>query len=584
MVVEVSALLILQVPEEVSVHHHFVLVMSGVTALIYLAVALFQHTSPIQRLVALGGDWAAAIVPRLLSILTFVAGAMLLFSGATPAVAGRLHFLGKLIPVPLIELSHFADNLVGAGLLLLARGVERRLDAAYHLTLSVIVAGIVLSVLRAFDYEEASFLILLALLFIPSRKYFNRKTSLIEERFTPQWIAATIMVVAASIVLGVVSYRVRHVAPGFFNLNYEEGRFLRATAGMMGVLIFFGAMRLLRPAHVLPPLPSSSDFESASALAAKSPEAAAHLATLGDKRFLINEAKTGFIMYGISGRSWVSLGDPVAPVKEVPDLIRRFIDLANEHGGMAVFYKAGPMLLHFYLDYGLTVVKLGEEARVSLSDFSLDGPQRRNLRRVWRKAVDAGFTAEIVLPPHVSEHLPELRVISDAWLENKRSREKAFSLGFFDNAYVARFPVAIVRRDGRIIAFASIWNSGQSEELEVDLMRYFPDAPPGIMRYLMVEVMLWGRSIGYRWLNLGMAPLSGLRSSAGAPIWHQLGTAVRGYGERYYNFQGVREFKEWFYPEWEPRFLVSPGGRSRPVVLANIAGLIGGGLGGVLRK
>lgn len=584
MAVERNALLIVPELGDVPVHHHFVLVLSGITALIYLGVALFHHTSPIQRLVALGGDWAAAVVPRLLSILTFVAGAMLLFSGATPAVAGRLHFLGKLIPIPLIEISHFADNLAGAGLLLLARGVERRLDAAYHLTLSVLVAGIVLSVLRAFDYEEASFLILLAILFIPSRKYFYRKTSLIEERFTPQWMAATALVVVASIVLGVVSYRVRHVQPGFFNLNYEEGRFLRTTAGTMGVLIFFGAMRLLRPAHILPPLPAKADFDAAMAIAAQSIEAAAHLAALGDKRFLFNDERSAFIMYGISGRSWVSLGDPVAMPREVPGLIGKFVSLADEHGGMAVFYKVGPLLLHFYLDHGFAVVKLGEEAKVPLSEFSLDGPQRRNLRRVWRKAVDAGCSVEVVSPPDVTPYLPELRVISDAWLANKHSREKGFSLGFFNDEYVARFPVALVRLEGRIIAFASIWNSGQSEELEVDLMRYFPDAPPGIMRYLMAEVMLWGRSIGYRWLNLGMAPLSGLRSSAGAPIWHQLGTAVRGYGERYYNFQGLREFKEWFYPEWEPRFLVSPGGRARPVVLANIAGLVGGGLGGVLRK
>src|SRR5947207_1824362 len=111
MTLEAGALFMLQSPEDVPAHHHFVLVLSGITALIYLTVALFQHTSPIQRLVTLGGDWAAAIVPRLLSILTFVAGAMLLFSGATPAMAGRLHFLGKLVPVPLIELSHFADNL-----------------------------------------------------------------------------------------------------------------------------------------------------------------------------------------------------------------------------------------------------------------------------------------------------------------------------------------------------------------------------------------------------------------------------------------------------------------------------------------
>ena len=579
-----NALLIVHGAGEIGAHRHLVLVLSGITALTYLTIVLFQHTAPIHRLIGLGGDWAAAVVPRVLSILTFAAGAMLLFSGATPALAGRLHLIGKVIPTPIIELSHFADNLAGAGLLLLARGVERRLDAAYHLTLSVIIAGIVLSVVRAFDYEEAAFLVLLALLFIPSKKYFYRKTSLIEERFTPRWIAAVALVVTASVILGFISYRVRHVQPGFFNLNYEEGRFLRATAGTMGVLIFFGAMRLFRPAHIFPPPPTRADFEAATAIAAGSVEAAAHLASLGDKRFLFNDERTAFVMYGISGRSWVSLGDPVAPAKEVPSLIEKFLSLADEHGGMAVFYKVGPALLHAYLNHGLGVVKLGEEARVRLDDFSLEGPQRRNLRRVWRKAVDAGCSVEILTPPNVAPYLPELRSISDAWLANKRAREKGFSLGFFDEEYVARFPVAIVRRDDRIIAFASIWNSGHHEELEVDLMRYHPDAPPGIMRYLLVEVMLWGRSIGYRWFNLGMAPLAGLRSAAGAPTWHQLGIAVRGYGERYYNFQGIREFKEWFHPEWEPRFLVSPGGRARPLVLANIATLIGGGIGGILRK
>lgn len=565
-------------------HHHFVLLLSAITALASLTLGALRHRAPIRRLVTIGGDWTAAVVPRLLSILTFVAGAMLLYSGATPAAANRLLFLGKLIPIPLIELSHFADNLAGAGLLVLARGVERRLDASYHVTLGVLVAGMVLSVLRALDFEEALFLGMLALAFIPSRKYFYRKSSLIEERFTPQWIAACLLVLIASIILGMISYRIRHLAPGFFNLQYEEGRFLRATAGTMGVLIVLGLMRLLSPARILPPLPRPEDFQAASALAAESPEAAAQLATLGDKRFLFNEKRTAFIMYGISGRSWVSLGDPVATPSELPGLIESFMALADRNGGMAVFYKVGPLLLHFYLDYGLTVVKLGEEARVQLDSFSLDGPQRRNLRRVWRKAVDTGCSIEIIAPHAVQAHLPELRKVSDAWLENKHTREKGFSLGFFDDQYVARFPTALVRREGRIIAFATIWNSGQNEELEVDLMRYYPDAPPGIMRYLLAEVMLWGKANGYRWFNLGMAPLAGLRSAAGAPIWHQIGSAIRGYGERYYNFQGVREFKEWFYPQWEPRFLVGPGGRSRPVLLANIATLISGGIGGILTK
>jgi phosphatidylglycerol lysyltransferase len=81
-----------------------------------------------------------------------------------------------------------------------------------------------------------------------------------------------------------------------------------------------------------------------------------------------------------------------------------------------------------------------------------------------------------------------------------------------------------------------------------------------------------------------MAPLSGLRSSEFTPIWNQLSLTVRGVGERYYNFRGLRDFKEWFHPEWEPSYLVSPGGTRRPVVLANVASLISGSLGGVFRK
>jgi len=115
-------------------------------------------------------------------------------------------------------------------------------------------------------------------------------------------------------------------------------------------------------------------------------------------------------------------------------------------------------------------------------------------------------------------------------------------------------------------------------------MRFASDAIPGIMRYALSEMMLWGKAQGYRWFNLGMAPLSGLQSSIIAPLWHRLGTAAFGHGERFYNFQGVREFKEWFHPVWVPKYLVSPGGALRPVIMANIASLVAGGLEGVVRR
>lgn len=553
----------------------------------YGAAAMFRHTAPIQRLKRLGGNWAAAVLPRTLGVLTFLSGALLMFSGAVPASAARLRWIEAWIPLPVVELSHFFDNVAGVSLLILARGVERRLDVAYHLTIAMLVTGICLSILRAFDIEQAATLTLILVLFLPSRKYFYRKTSLVEERFSKEWVGAILFVVVGSIVLGVISYTKLHLSTAaFFHFSNraEASRFLRATAGVVGFLLIFFTLRLMRPARPLLVHPTATDIVDAATIAERCPDADTQLAFLGDKYLLFNEQRTGFIMYNVNGRSWVALGDPVAAAADVPGLIRDFIRLVDRNGGWPVFYKVGSTLLYLYLDYGLSVVKLGEEARVALADFSLEGPRRRNLRRVWHRVVDAGYTFSVIPVEDIPPLIPELRAVSDAWLAAKQAREKGFSLGFFDDTYIRRYPVAVVRKEDRIVAFANVWLSGANEELEVDLMRYNDHAPPGIMRYVLMELMLWGRKQGFGWFNLGMAPLSGLSAHAGAPVWNQLSVAIRGAGERFYNFQGIREFKQWFYPEWSPRFLVSPGGTSRPVILANIASLIAGGLDGVVKK
>jgi phosphatidylglycerol lysyltransferase len=115
-------------------------------------------------------------------------------------------------------------------------------------------------------------------------------------------------------------------------------------------------------------------------------------------------------------------------------------------------------------------------------------------------------------------------------------------------------------------------------------MRYLPEAPRGVMDYLFVELMLWGMKEKYRWFNLGMAPLSGIQDHALAPLWNRLGAFVFRHGEHFYNLQGLRRYKEKFDPEWEPRYLASPGGLALPRILTNIASLISGGVKGVIGK
>src|SRR5262249_52242059 len=170
------------------------------------------------------------------------------------------------------------------------------------------------------------------------------------------------------------------------------------------------------------------------------------------------------------------------------------------------------------------------------------------------------------------------------WLAEKHTREKGFSLGFFEPAYLRRLPVAVARDDTGVVAFANLLPGAEREELSCDLMRYRPGVRAGMMDFLFVELLEWGRARGYRWVNLGMAPLAGFEDRALAPLWSRLGALLFRHGEDFYNFQGLRQFKEKFDPVWEPRYLVSPGGVVLPRVLANVGSLVSGGLGGIVAR
>jgi len=533
------------------------------------------------------GGWVPRLVAPVLSGAVFVTGAVLLVSGATPGVPSRLAVLGRVLPLGLIEASHFIGSLAGAGLLVLAWALWHRLDAAWGLTVGLLAVGIGASLLKGVDWEEATILALVLASVLPARRYFYRRSAIGTTPLEAGWAIAILVVVGGSIWLGVFAHKHGRYSNEIwwrFALDADAPRFLRATVGVVSALLLAGFLRLLRHAPVEPALPGPDELDRVAALIEGSPDSTACLALLGDKALMFGAGGNGFLMYGVERRSWVALGDPVGPPAEQVELAWEFRDLCDRHGGWTVFYEVGVNQLPLYIDLGLTLLKLGEEARVPLADFSLDGPSRRALRRSQRQMERDGVEFEVVPAALVDSLLPELRVVSDAWLEAKQTREKSFSLGRFDEGYLRRFPVAVARHAGRIVAFANIWITGTRTELSVDLMRYLPDAPGGVMQFLFTELMLWGRAERYEFFRLGMAPFSGMERRALAPLWSKLGAFMYSHGENFYNFQGLREYKEKFDPVWEPRYLASPAGLALPTILANIASLISGGIRGVVGK
>jgi phosphatidylglycerol lysyltransferase len=527
------------------------------------------------------------LAPQLAAAVTFVAGTVLLLSGAVPTKLARLDLLNQYIPLPIIEVSHFAGSVVGVGLLLLARGLLRRLDAAYLLAVVLIAAGIVASLLRGLAYEEALVLACLGVLLAPARDVFYRRAALFDLRLSGGWIAAIAMVVIGSIWVGFFAFR--HVEYSHdlwwqFALDAKAPRFLRASLAVAIVGMAAALWQLLRPAPPPPILAKPADLERARRIIAASPDAPANVALLGDKSLLFSDRGTAFIMYGVHGRSWVALGDPVGPVEERAELAWKFRELCDRFDGRPVFYQVDPENLPLYVDLGLSLLKIGEEARLSLQEFSLDNPAYRDLRYARRRAEREGGSFEIVEPAGVLAIMPELQEVSDVWLTERKTREKGFSVGFFSADYLKNFHCAVARKGGRIVAFATVWLSGEKEEISIDLMRYRAGALYGAMDFLFAELLLWGQREGYRWFSLGMAPLAGLEARPLAPVWYRLGAFAYKLGEHFYNFQGLRAYKAKFAPAWKPKYLATRGGLSVGPVLLDVAALVSDDVRGIFVK
>ncbi len=525
--------------------------------------------------------WSSFVAPWFLAATVFASGVVLLISGATPSSEGRMGMLRRILPLPAVEITHFLGSIFGVFLLILARGLQRRIETAWYLTVVLLAGGIVTSIMKGFDWEEAVLLWVMLIALLPAKPFFFRKGSLLSNRFTVSWFVAIAMVLG--LILWIMLFAYKHVEYRDelwwrFAFDGSAPRSLRAIVGVGLVTLFVGVTWLARSRGKLPELPNEKDLADAMEIVQRSPMTTANLARLGDKRFLFNTERTAFVMYGEEGGSLISMGEPVGPEAAVRNLIWDFREMCDAGGRAPVFYQIDEDRAAIYVEAGLTLLKIGEEGRVPLNDFNLEGKKKADLRSSDRKLTAAGCIFEIIEIGNVPAIMPRLKEISDAWLADKNAGEKGFSLGFFKPDYVATCPIAVVKQNGQIIAFANLWQGAGNEELSIDLMRYIPDSPHGLMEFLFTKLILWGRDQGYQFFSLGMAPLAGVEAKSGSPIWNKVAELTFRHGEHFYNFQGLRNYKDKFGPEWKPKYIACPGGIKLPLILTNLTTLISGGL------
>jgi len=524
----------------------------------------------------------ASLGVRVLAYLTFAAGVVLLASSAFPTFKSRLEILGEHVPLAAVELSHLLSVVAGVLLIALSRGIAEQVRNAYHLTQILLISGAFFSILKGIDYEVAIVLITIALLLRQQRARFYRESYPLASGRSARWLAGLIISIAGFAWVG--DWAHSDLSWGWENLSrfapaLEAPRFARALLfAAMAATGFIGWSLFKRP-KFFPAKPDSRDLsEAETVLDQYGGSEFAHLLFLGDKSLLWSSDRKAFVQYGSIRDRLIALGDPCGDPDSFDSTIIAFRDLADLHDLTPCFYEVGESHVHRYHDAGFALFKLGEAATVRVADFTLTGKRGEAVRHGINRAKREGARFELCMQPLAENVWAELRRISDAWLRERNTAEKGFSLGNFNIDYLARAPIGVIKVGEQIVAFANLMpDYGTRTELSVDLMRYSPQAPPGTMDMLFAELILYAQANGYRSFNLGMAPLVGVGETRYARPSEKVARLAYEYGNRFYNYKGLRSFKEKYHPEWRSSYLAYPVLAPLPLLLIDSAALIAGG-------
>ncbi|WP_058300582.1 bifunctional lysylphosphatidylglycerol flippase/synthetase MprF [Gorillibacterium timonense] len=521
------------------------------------------------------GAWA-------LGKLVLIGGFVLLLSAATPGLMHRLRFTKELLSLPVMQLSHQLTVIIGFLLILLSRGISLRVKRAYRLTSLLLWAGAVFSFTKAFDFEEAIYLLIVALMLWISRDRFYREGAPLSGRLLGFWFLTTTLIAVSYYLLG------SHMLDGFIKhlpmkprhhaahaLQPPHYYAITAAVGLVSSWLFLTVILLLRPFRHTEIGAGVEEMARLEAfLKTNKGNYLTHMYFTGDKGFYWAKGGKVLFVYAKTRDKLAVLGDPLGPRELISEAIVEFQQYADRYALSVVFYQVGPEYLSIYHDNGYRFFKLGEEALVDLDAFTLSGKKNTDLRAVNNRFEREGYAFEIAQPPHNADLLSELREVSTEWLDGKK--EMGYSLGWFDEPYLQRAPLAVLRSsEGRALAFASlapVYDGGRT--MSIDLMRHRKDTPNGTMDWMFIRLLQGCKEQGYARFNLGNAPLASVGQSKSAMREERLASLVFRYGGHWYGFQGLRRYKGKFSPDWEPRFLAYPVTVSLPILTVDLVRLV----------
>jgi phosphatidylglycerol lysyltransferase len=284
-----------------------------------------------------------------------------------------------------------------------------------------------------------------------------------------------------------------------------------------------------------------------------------------DKQYFFDQtAQSGLAFHTYQGVA-LCVSDPIGDQLHFSSLMSAFREMCFNNDWTPAFIHVSDQYRQLYEENDFTMQKLGQEAVVNLNHFTSKVATNKYFRQIGNKFAKQGYSSELLQPPHHDAVLDRLKAISKDWLSQGGRSERGFAMGYYTSEYMQQCQILVARdAAGTIQAFVNIVPTDNFDKHEVtyDLLRNGAGSLGNINDYLLMNLIKSLHEKGYTRLNLGLAPLGGLKGDDDEEkslIDNVLQFAYAN-GDRFYSFSGLYRFKAKYEPDWQDRFVAYQDG------------------------
>ena len=338
----------------------------------------------------------------LVTLITLLSGGMNLYTAIRPARQAPHSLLRNLMPFEFFHISRSFALLIGFALIVSAVNIYQRKRRAFQIVLALACFSALFHFFKDHRPWQAVFSLALILILLYERRSFTVRSRGLN------WRAAVLrfsVAVLAAIGYGAAGFWL--LEPREFGINFNwldsiyrtllclslvgdpslmpqtryAAWFLESFNILTMTVIGYGMISLFRPIlyhfHTFP----QERARARELLDQYGRTTLDYFKIWPDKSYFFNATNDCFIAYSVGANVAITLGDPIGPAEKLPGTIREFKQFCEEKGWAVAWHQTLPDLLPLYRDAGFKKLKIGDDAIVDLTAFTLESKEMKRFRQ-----------------------------------------------------------------------------------------------------------------------------------------------------------------------------------------------------------